>query len=176
MKQVGVGYKMAIFGGQGMAWGRSGQGWNASSPLSPSIFNGKHAWIGHKRGGGSISLLTSPPPCHAPTSKDSLLVPNIHLLHLCHHILPFVNKQWLNLNWKMSVNVKSLERNVIGMQISEWKNALFIIVSCVSWHCQPTCGYRTPKYLPGWLKYCFMHICMYIFDPVCIFLISGKRL
>ena len=174
MKQVGVGYKKAIFGGQGVAWGRSGQGWNASSPLSPSIFNGKHAWIGHKRGGGSISLLTSPPPCHALTYKDNLLVANIHLLHLCHHILSLVNKILLNLNWKMSVNVKSPERNLIGIQISEWMNALFVIVSRVSWHCPPTCGYRTAKYLPGWLKHCCRHICMYIFDPLWILLISGK--
>ena len=143
-------------------------------PLSPSIFNGNHAGIGLKRGGGSISPLTTPPPCHAPTSKDNFLVPFIHLLYLCHHILPLVNKLLWNLHWKMSVNVKSLERNLIGIPISEWINALFIIVSHLSWHCQPKCGFRTPKYLPGCLKYCCMHICMYIFDPVCIFMISGK--
>ena len=173
MKQLGVGYKKTIFGGRGVACGRSGQGWNASSPLSPSILNRRHVGIGHKRGGGSISLLTSPPPCHALTYKDSLLVANIHLLHLCHHILSLVNKILLNLNRKMSVNVKSPERNLIGIQISEWMNALFEIVSPVWWHCLPTCGYRTAKYLPGWLKHCCRHICMYIFDPVWILLISG---
>ena len=39
------------------------------------------------------------------------------------------------------------------------------------WHCQPTCGYRTPKNVTGWLKHC--SFC--IFDPVCIFLISWQK-
>ena len=63
-----------------------------------------------KKGGGSISPSTTPPPCHAPTSKASRLIPNTQPLHLCHHILPLVNKRLLNLNWKMAVHVKSLER------------------------------------------------------------------
>ena len=174
MKQMGVGYKKANFGGRGVACGRSGQGCNASSPPQSKYFQWKPCWNWAEKGGGSISPLTTPPPCHAPTSKDNFLVPYIHLLYLCHHILPLVNKLLWNLHWKMSVNVKSLERNLIGIPISEWINALFIIVSHLSWHCQPKSGFRTPKYLPGCLKYCCMHICMYIFDPVCIFMISGK--
>ena len=176
MKQMGVGYKKANFGGRVGHAGGVVKGAMLPPPLSPSIFNGNHAGIGLKRGGGSISPLTTPPPCHAPTSKDNFLVPYIHLLYLCHHILHLVNKLLWNLHWKMSVNVKSLERNLIGIPISEWINALFIIASPVSWHCQPTCDYRTPKYLPGWLKYYYVHICMFISDPVCILLISGKCL
>ena len=66
--------------------------------LSPTIFNGNMLEFGHKMGGGSISPLTIPPPCHAPTSKASRLIANTHPLHVCHHILLLVNKRLLNLN------------------------------------------------------------------------------
>ena len=157
---------------EGMARGRNGQGKNASSPVlcpNSSMFPLKIVGLSCSRRGGSISPLTTPPPCHASTSKASLLVPNTHLLHLCHHILPLVNKQPLHLNWKIAFYVESPERNLKGIQISEWMNAFFIIVSHVSWHRQSTCDYRTPKYVPGWLKHCCMYICMYIFDPYVYF-------
>ena len=139
--------------------------------LSPSVYNGKHAWIGHKRGGGSISPSTTPPPCHAPTSKASRLIPNTQPLHLCHHILPLVNKRLLNLNWKMAVYVKSLERKSHknthkGMN----KCTFYYCVMCIMtlsaqmWLMNNRICTRVVKILLYTYLYVYFWPCMHIFD------------